>query len=247
MYKAIAIAPLLLVGLALTACGGPPSNGGTGDPAPDPSDTAPTPTVEATVPPADNGGSDDFFLRITATMTEVSGEQLTGVLTILEPQPESASADIRGALETGCDFYNATRADDDTTASDAPYFGAATLTVTGSGTWNDEHAVAISTGGYASLGTGTANRVDNEVCTNLLHAAGTSNFATYFPLNHAEGGIEGAIQWSYFGFADLGDGGGVTYSDCSIELSPHAQHIKDGAENGWSQHSDACFIGPVNY
>lgn len=248
MIKAIALTPFLLVGLALTACGGPPSDGGTGGPgSPTPTDPAATPTAEPIVAPTDGGGSDDFFIRITSTMTQTGGEQLTGVLTILEPQPESASASVRATLESGCDFYNATRADDDTTASDAPYFGAATLTVTGSGTWDDDHAVSINTGGYASLGTGTATRTDLEVCTNLLHAAGTSSFATYFPLNRVEGGIEGAIEWSYFGFGDLGDAGGVTYSACSIELSPQAQRIEDGAENGWAPHTDGCFIGPTNF
>jgi hypothetical protein len=242
MIKATALVPVLLVGFALTACGGDPGD----EPVPTES-VSPAPTAGPTVAPVDDGPADDFFLRITSTMTEVSGEQLTGVLTIFEPQPESASAAVRSTLESGCDFYNVVRADDDTTASDAPYFGSATLTVTGSSTWNDDHAVAISTGGYASLGTGTANRVDNEVCTNLLHAAGTSSFATYFPLNHAEGAIEGALQWSYFGFGDLGDAGGVTYSDCSIELSPHAQHIKDGAENGWSSIDGTCSIGPINF
>ena len=230
---------VVLAALALTACSPIPVDGD-GIDEPLPVETGTFPTETETAPPVD----DDFFLRITATMTEVSGEQLTGVLTVFEPEPEADTADVRSTLESGCEFYNAVRADDDTTAADAPYFGAATLTVTGQSTWNDDHGVRIETGGYASLGTGTANRVDLETCTNLLHSAGTSTFATYFPLNHAEGAIEGAIQWSYFGFGDLGDAGGVTYSGCSIELSPHAQDIRDASDSGWAPHPDACFIGP---
>jgi hypothetical protein len=236
------LAPLALVAaLTLAGCGG-------GDPVDSADPTAPvveTPTATAT--PAEPVDEAEVFLTLSARMTEVTGQQLSATLTVYEPRPESESADLISALDPACVVYTSNRAEDAAGSPEPAWFGHARLTVTGDDTWSDDHAVRIDTGGRANIGAGEASWfADNITCANLLVGAGTSTFATYFPLNYAEGGIEGALNWSIMGFSDQGDAGGVTYDECSVELSAHAQSLSP-AESGWSLHHElGCYMSP-NY
>jgi hypothetical protein len=239
--RATATGAALLVAITLAGCGGSgPDN------AADPTSTLPTQTPTATetaVPaPVDEG---EVFLTISARMTEVTGEQLSAVLTIYEPTPEAESAELIDMLDPDCVVFTSNRASDAAGSPEPAWFGRARLTVTGDDTWNQDHAVRISTGGYANIAVGDATWYgDNITCAVELDKAGTSEFATYFPLNYAEGGIEGALNWSIMGFGDQGDAGGVTYDQCSVELSAHAQSLSP-AESGWSLKSDyGCYMAP---
>lgn len=241
--KTIATAVALATALTLAGCGD--ADPGTADPAATPTAT-PTPTsTETPAEPVDDGV---VFLRISARITEVTGQQLHAELTIYEPTPESESAAEIDALDPDCVVFTSNRASDAAGSPEPAWYGRARLTVTGDDTWNDDHAVRILTGGYANIGTGDASWfADNITCANLLVGEGTSTFATYFPLNYAEGGIEGALNWSIMGFSDLGDAGGVTYDECSVELSDHAQSLSP-AESGWSLRSTyGCYMAPNPY
>ena len=231
----------LLAVLTLAACGDEDTSG-----SPDPSTTpteTPTATATETAEPVDER---EVFLTITARMTEVTGQQLSAELTIYEPTPESESADLIALLEPSCVVYTSNRASDAAGSPEPAWYGSARLTVTGDDTWSDDHAVRILTGG-ANVGTGDASWLGDDItCANLLVGAGTSTFATYFPLNYAEGGIEGALNWSIMGFSDLGDAGGVTYDQCSVELSAHAQSLSP-AESGWALRNDiGCVMAPLH-
>ena len=241
--KSTAAAVALIAALSLAGCGD-----NTGNPAP--TATAETPTATPTETPTASADPDegDVFLTISGRMTEVTGQQLSAVLTVYEPTPESESADLIDALDPDCVVFTSNRASDAAGSPEPAWYGKAKLVVTGAGTWNDDHAVRILTGGYANIGTGDASWfADNITCSNLLVGAGTSTFATYFPLNYAEGGIEGALNWSVMGFSDQGDAGGVTYDQCSVELSDHAQSLSP-AESGWSLRTDlGCVMAPNSY
>jgi hypothetical protein len=241
--KTAATVAALLAAITLAGCGGDNPNGNADPTATVPTET-PTETPTQTAEPVDEG---EVFLTISARMTEVTGEQLSAELTIYEPTPEAESAELIDALDPDCVVFTSNRASDAAGSPEPAWFGAARLVVTGDDTWNDDHAVRILTGGYGNIGAGDASTfADNITCANLLHAAGTSTFATYFPLNYAEGGIEGALNWSIMGFSDLGDAAGVTYDQCAVELSAHAQALSP-AESGWALRNDiGCVMAPLN-
>ena len=107
----------------------------------------------------------------------------------------------------------------------------------------------VDTGGYGSISAGDGVWLaDTEACANWVSGPGSAAFATYFPLGMAEGGIEGVLSWSLFGFSDAGDAGGVTYDQCAVELSPHAESLRP-ADSGWALHPDSfgCYTGPASY
>lgn len=237
--KTTATVAVLVATMALVGCGG------SADPSASSSPIVETPSPTATEVPveADEGA---VFLTIRARMTEVTGEQLSAELVIFEPTPESESAALIAMLDPACLVYTSNRASDAAGSPEPAWYGRATLTVTGDDTWNQDHAVRIDTGGYANIGVGDASWFgDSITCANLIEKAGTSEFATYFPLNYAEGGIEGALNWSIMGFSDQGDAGGVTYDECSIQLSAHAESLSP-AESGWAlEHDRGCYMSPA--
>ncbi len=246
MTKALVIIPLaVLAVLALAAC----------DPAPTPLPAATTSSVDAadeTATPSPSATSaglpDDYFLRLTARMTQISsGQVFTAVLTVHKPTPTSSSAAEISALAP-CLVYTSNFAADSAGSPEPAWYGRADLTVTGDGEWDENFGVRIDTGGTANISTGDgAWFADDITCANVLRYPGTAEFVTYFPLNYAEGGIDGALNWSIFGFSDQGDAGGVKYDQCSVELSPHAESLSP-AESGWVLHTAnfGCYMGPTS-
>ncbi len=233
----------LLTTLALAGCGDDAA--GAGDPSPVTTD----PTSDPTVTPADDSLPADAFLRVSGTMTDSTGVSLHVVLTVNEPQTAASLPEVDSAL-AACPFYAGTRAENDG-LGDEPYLSTATLTVTGDDApWNQEHLVYVSTGGDWSVGTGSATVFDStDTCVSDILGAGTSSFVTYYPTLEFEGGIEGALTWGTFGFGDQGDGGGVIYTDCSVELGAHADALSPGDPNWILRDPVAlrgCFIAPEN-
>ncbi len=228
----------LFTTLALAGCGDDPAGGG---------DATPVTTSDPTVAPDDSLPS-DAFLRISGTMADSTGVALHVVLTVNEPRAAASLPEVNSAL-AACPFYAGTRAENDG-RGDAPYLSTATLVVTGDAPWNQEHLVYVSTGGYWSVGTGSATVFDStDTCASEILGAGTSSLVTYYPTLEFEGGIEGALTWGAFGFGDQGDAGGVTYTDCSVELGAHADALSPGDPNWILRDPVAlggCFIAPEN-
>lgn len=216
-----------------------------------PTEPAPTETTTPVVEPVETPEPDptaDVFLTLRVHLTQATGAERTATLTVYEPTPTSDSADEMAEL-ANCLVYTSNLDLGPGFEGEPAWFGRADVTVTGSGAWDQEHAVRVDTGGYGSISQGDGVwYADTDVCANLVSGPGTSTFATYFPLGMAEGGIEGALNWSHFGFSDLGDAGGVTYDSCTVELSPHAETLSP-AESGWALHEEpfGCYMGPASY
>lgn len=235
--KPLAVAALALVLLA-----------GCTPTVPEPS-AAPADATETAAPAETDApeATDPVFLTLTTRMTQPSGAQRTATITVYEPTPTSESADEMADL-ADCLVYTSNLDYGVGFEGEPAWFGRSEVTVTGSGEWDQEHAVRVDAGGYGSIAHGDGVWfADTEGCANWVSGPGSAAFSTFYALGMAEGGIEGVLNWSVFGFSDAGDAGGVTYDNCSVELSPHAESLSP-AESGWMLHTDSfgCYMGPAS-
>ena len=213
-----------------------------------PAPTETTPPIVAPVETPEPEPTSPVFLTLSVHMTQATGAERTATLTVYEPTPTSESADEMADLED-CLVYTSNLDFGVGFEGEPAWFGRSEVSVTGSGEWDQEHAVRVETGGYGSIGHGDGVWfADTESCANWISGPGSADFSTYFALGMAEGGIEGVLNWSLFGFADAGDAGGVTYDSCTVELSPHAEALSP-AESGWALRTESygCYMGPASY